>query len=263
MTTLTPERLADIEKRCEKLVPGPWIVDADPDRSDQLAVRGIDVNGWWIAGACVGIWHDMGGEAHAQFIAHARTDIPDLLNEIKRLREEVSNGHEAVFTINEALAAAKSNGQLWEEDMVGLCKHFGVEITVDNIDNAADQVIEIHDQLRAQLSDAQAALKVKDRMEAMLVKYRDGIWQADDCGDVLVCPECEIILEGPHGKSNHKPDCKLYELTAALQPGSHDEVLAELDKKYQPHIDALRDSTKLRGEDMQARVGSALQPGRE
>jgi hypothetical protein len=258
MTTLTPERLAEIEKRCNAATAGPWwIAQSGYNCTGPRAVS--HHNATVEETQPLPIY----SERNMDFIANSITDIPDLVSEIKRLREEVSNGHEAVFTINEALAAAKSNGQLWEEDMVGLCKHFGVEITVDNIDNAADQVIEIHDQLRAQLSDAQAALRVKDRMEAMLVKYRDGIWQADDCGDVLVCPECEIILEGPHGKSNHKPDCKLYELTAALQPGSHDEVLAELDKKYQPHIDALRDSTKLRGEDMQARVGSALQPGRE
>jgi hypothetical protein len=167
MNPLTPERLAEIEKRCNAATAGPWwIAQSGYNCTGPRAVS--HHNATVEETQPLPIY----SERNMDFIANSITDIPDLLSEIKRLREEVSNGHEAVFTINEALAAAKSNGQLWEEDMVGLCKHFGVEITVDNIDNAADQVIEIHDQLRAQLSDAQAALRVKDEALVRLSEQR-------------------------------------------------------------------------------------------
>lgn len=80
---LTPEELAAMEARCEAATPGPW-----NDR-DELELR--DPNGYavvWFYPPNTDLWEHQGTELHdANFIAHARTDVPRLIAEVKRLRE--------------------------------------------------------------------------------------------------------------------------------------------------------------------------------
>ena len=89
---MTEEQLNAIRERCEKATPGPWVkVPASP--GTRLAVfnrYGIEqpedadgnsesicyATGWMI-------------EDNAEFIAHARTDIPALVAEVERLRSLV------------------------------------------------------------------------------------------------------------------------------------------------------------------------------
>lgn len=79
---MTPERLAEIEARAEAATAGCWL--AIPDNT--------------YVGVHVGIQHESTGlispiprkdhaYADANFIAHARTDIPDLIAEVKRLKK--------------------------------------------------------------------------------------------------------------------------------------------------------------------------------
>jgi hypothetical protein len=82
---MTPEELAAIRQRCEKATPGPWCVGkgvysdlidtvGDPHRGLIASVDDEDC--------------DVHREAahNRRFIAHARTDIPALLDEVGILR---------------------------------------------------------------------------------------------------------------------------------------------------------------------------------
>ncbi len=118
MNPLTPERLAEIEKRCNAATAGPWF----PWLVEKVGWT-IQVGVGWLFRASA-----KGTEQDARFIAHARTDIPDLLSEIKRLREELQ------LT------------QIGTHRLEGTIVQYYSETT----------------QLKAQLSDAQAALKVSN-----------------------------------------------------------------------------------------------------
>jgi hypothetical protein len=88
MSELTPERLREIEARCEAATPGPLHCAGpcvrDEDDHDVLM---INCKPW--------SWEPNYGErsesqiyADAQFFAAAITDIPDLLAYVKKLRDE-------------------------------------------------------------------------------------------------------------------------------------------------------------------------------
>lgn len=93
---MTPEELNTIRERCEKATPGPWTTDrptkpSDPDEfSKWVAICGL--------GGRTGVFADPpGGQSpwnDAQFIAHAREDIPALLDYIKELEARISKKEE-------------------------------------------------------------------------------------------------------------------------------------------------------------------------
>ena len=93
---MTPEELKAIENRCNKATPGPWTTDrptkpSDPDEfSRWVAICGL--------GGRTGVFADPpGGQSpwnDAQFIAHAREDIPALLDYIKELEARISKKEE-------------------------------------------------------------------------------------------------------------------------------------------------------------------------
>lgn len=69
MPDLTPERLDEIEARCEAATPGPW------RNRDLLGVLGRPEDGVQICGGCTNDNRD--------FIAHARQDIPALIAAVR------------------------------------------------------------------------------------------------------------------------------------------------------------------------------------
>ena len=78
MSTWTNERHEAARARCEAATEGPW--DDQPNRTDTARVV-LDGDGevlWDAAGLMA--------DADSEFIAHARTDLPDALDEIERLR---------------------------------------------------------------------------------------------------------------------------------------------------------------------------------
>lgn len=85
-------RLKEIEERAERATPGPWKWGGSPraqfGAANELTVRsaGEFPHGKWIAD--VGRIQER--EANAEFIAHARTDVPDLLAEVRRLNTAFS-----------------------------------------------------------------------------------------------------------------------------------------------------------------------------
>jgi len=79
-TPLSDERIAEIRERCDKATPGPWSVD---EESGDVWVPSI-----WRS---VAIIEDLdlplvNPAADRAFIAAARADMPDLLDEVERLR---------------------------------------------------------------------------------------------------------------------------------------------------------------------------------
>lgn len=85
---MTPERLAEIEARVDAATPGPWRTktnrDFGPWHNDDWDVTAVS-DGCRVSGLGSRNWKD--ACQNAAFIAHARTDIPDLIAEVKRLRE--------------------------------------------------------------------------------------------------------------------------------------------------------------------------------
>lgn len=91
---LSDERLAEIRARVDAAAPGPW------RESETVADRGADQ--WYVLppadysdlilarGFSDDLPRDARALANRTFIAHARTDIPDLLDEIARLREALA-----------------------------------------------------------------------------------------------------------------------------------------------------------------------------
>jgi len=88
---MKPEQLAEIEARAEMATPGPWKShdDArDPEITSGVTNDYIDSPKMRLAY----VWdtdRDY-GRANSAFIAHARTDIPALCAEVRRLQEVIN-----------------------------------------------------------------------------------------------------------------------------------------------------------------------------
>lgn len=75
-----------IRARAEAATPGPWVTDWDAGYVVQSALSLVaDVHGEPVR-ADDPLDYDDTGQPDAEFIAHARVDIPMLLDEIERLR---------------------------------------------------------------------------------------------------------------------------------------------------------------------------------
>ena len=76
---MTPERLAEIEARAEAATEGPW----------EAWDRGIGFEVHVNAECLNSEFRETFRQADAEFIAAARTDVPDLLAEVRRLQAAV------------------------------------------------------------------------------------------------------------------------------------------------------------------------------
>jgi len=105
------DRLSEIEARANAATVGPWVADKlrDHGESFEAIKRAIDIRGLRInlPVALVMTWQDktpsaeMNAEAvrTADFIAHARADIPWLVAEVRRLTEDAAD---LKYELNEA-----------------------------------------------------------------------------------------------------------------------------------------------------------------
>lgn len=87
---MSPERIAELRALCNaKVTPGPWeahgdsVIASHPTNLDQAPVVHTD-----------GFWFPREAGANARFIAAARTALPELLDEIERLRGALSETQE-------------------------------------------------------------------------------------------------------------------------------------------------------------------------
>lgn len=79
---MTHEELQAIKARAEAATPGPWRVDAG---SEARYLRAEGESGALMSDTQYYPWTP-DAEGDWQFIAHARTDVPDLVAEVERLR---------------------------------------------------------------------------------------------------------------------------------------------------------------------------------
>ena len=71
---MTSQQLEEIRARCEAATPGPWVAEVK-------TLYGVSVSM-----PTENRYYDIRTNKHdADFIAHARQDIPDLLDEVERL----------------------------------------------------------------------------------------------------------------------------------------------------------------------------------
>lgn len=82
MTAMTPERLAEIRERAGAATQGPW-EHRQPFGTQNHAVITADGD---LGNDNEGVWYE---ETDAEFIAHSREDVPDLLAHVDHLTAEV------------------------------------------------------------------------------------------------------------------------------------------------------------------------------
>ena len=99
---LTEEELAEIEARANAAAAGPWRVDGHP--GDECRIEGGN-----LAGHDGMVIYDEGGHGpeDALFIAHARSDVPRLIAdlrasraEVERLREELEEAYQRIYDLS-------------------------------------------------------------------------------------------------------------------------------------------------------------------
>ena len=81
---MTPERMAEIEARANAATPGPWEA-WDRGIGFEVHVNGEELNSEF---------RETFRQADAEFIAEARTDVPALLAEVRRLQAAVERVRE-------------------------------------------------------------------------------------------------------------------------------------------------------------------------
>lgn len=100
--TLTDEELAAIESRTEAATPGPWRVEPDDGGHDfhGFATQTRITTEEWPGGG----WSRYGfNPVDAEFISHARTDVPRLIAALRASRTDAENLEEASRTVIAAL----------------------------------------------------------------------------------------------------------------------------------------------------------------
>jgi hypothetical protein len=88
---MTPERLAEIERLMEAATPGPWVVSNDPNGKPHQ-ILGM-FNGTLLDPVVDCRWASatQRGCDDYDFIAAARTAVPELVQEVRRLREALED----------------------------------------------------------------------------------------------------------------------------------------------------------------------------
>lgn len=95
---MTPERLAEVAEREQRATNGPWLHEIDL-RWSQQAITGktIEREAWDVTYGheqffrgedCYVLAMNISTEEDGAFIAHARTDIPDLLAYVRQLEAD-------------------------------------------------------------------------------------------------------------------------------------------------------------------------------
>ena len=167
--TIEEEEMAIIRARCEAASAGPWTFTG-PENHAQGLVR--DERGWHVCDAYDNTsWSEEQCRANAEFIAHARTDVPALLDALAESDAAVANAVE----IFEGLVASANN----------ICGHCRAPMSVEDLP-AHLRVCE-----RSPLATEMATLR------ALLTRAREWVEEfatdledpdaIDDKNDLLAC----------------------------------------------------------------------------
>ena len=136
---MTDERILEIKARAEAATPGPWENGWSNGVTGPTAASFVDLDkkcgivskpkevfaGEYYAGVICRT--AVGRDADAQFIAYARTDIPDLLRHIATLTEQICKLEKDLdeadrdnIALTAALEAAEGRAKAAAQDIVGL-----------------------------------------------------------------------------------------------------------------------------------------------
>ncbi|MBT9258174.1 MAG: hypothetical protein KM310_00245 [Clostridiales bacterium] len=112
---LTLENLRKIKERCERATPGPWVINLEHERQMMSGRRILPAiegqNGVMVAPLLAPRYKNAYIRRHdAEFIAHARTDVPTLVAEVERLRELLRLIQDESETLKQAVEVAKGAG---------------------------------------------------------------------------------------------------------------------------------------------------------
>lgn len=90
---MTPEQLDEIEQRANRATEGPWVWEATSPRmsGEQWNLRISGKHGIRMV-----VSEYQHGPANAKFITSARTDVPALVAEVRRLRGQIAAVKEAL-----------------------------------------------------------------------------------------------------------------------------------------------------------------------
>lgn len=114
MTELTTTQEQAIRSRLNAATEGPWeqggrSIEAGPPTYAEVVSVDVECMGHCYGGVGLGIQR----EADAQFMAHAREDIPALLAEVHRLRAELAKAREV--TDEKVERAARALAAHWTD----------------------------------------------------------------------------------------------------------------------------------------------------
>lgn len=100
---MTPKRVEGIRARAEAATPGPWCTDSWEIYQGTEYVPGVSL---WIGETCRGTGSPEQDRADAEFVAHAREDVPALLAEVQRLKAALSDATNQVSELGRGLGVA-------------------------------------------------------------------------------------------------------------------------------------------------------------
>lgn len=127
---LSAEWLAEVEARADAATEGPWCTDSWEIYQGTEYVPGIS---FWIGETCRGTSELGQDRADAAFVAAARSDVPALVAEVRRLNEVLSDAAEALRANAERFETVRSLCDA--ADHVGIVS--GGWFTVDAVRRAA------------------------------------------------------------------------------------------------------------------------------
>lgn len=140
---MTREQLEEIKKRCIAATPGPWRVEYDSRPDIMTDVDGGGYFGEGHVATMIATVSKYGPDWHgekwdnmddADFIAHARTDVPALVAEI----ENMIGTHEAVGRLLEAVGYLYE--AWWDNDSISISPQ-SVQQAVINILHAYGELL--------------------------------------------------------------------------------------------------------------------------
>ena len=110
---VTDERLREIREREQAATAGPWRVTRDihEDRPGTVDVCDLVNDAWVVSNCALATW-----EADGRFIAAARVDVPDLLDDVAALRAQVATLRDALTRIRAQFRWGSAPEQLTDED---------------------------------------------------------------------------------------------------------------------------------------------------
>ncbi|MBX6723652.1 MAG: hypothetical protein IRY92_10550 [Dactylosporangium sp.] len=139
---MTPEELAAIRARAEAATPGPWTVDEGlvwDDGTGECECQWYrEIRGWTDHGVPCDAGYLVLSREDATFIAHAREDIPRLLDEVEALRARADQ-------LRQQVAELEAWGKRVLADAQGAWRRYhAVRIAADGLREELERLVLSH-----------------------------------------------------------------------------------------------------------------------